>query len=57
MRVVTALSDLVTALTIDSATTRSSIPPKPVAVKHLREWGLKFAGEDREDAEEFLEKL
>lgn len=30
---------------------------KPIAVKHLRSWGLKFADDEKENPEEFLEQL
>ena len=40
-----------------SAGSNQSPPPKPSAVKDLRTWGLKYSGEEREDAEEFLESL
>ena len=30
---------------------------KPIAVKHLRTWGLKFAGDEKEDPEKFLAGL
>ena len=32
-------------------------PVKPIAVKHLRTWGLKFAGNEKEDPQEFLAGL
>ena len=28
-----------------------------MAVKHLKAWGLKFSGDEKEDAEEFIEQL
>ena len=40
-----------------SAGSNQSPPPKKSAVKDLRTWGLKYSGEEREDAEEFLESL
>ena len=43
--------------TIDSVSTGSSFPLKPVAVRRLHALGLKFGGEDREDAEGFLQQL
>ena len=30
---------------------------KSIAVKHLRTWGLKFAGNEKEDPQEFLAGL
>ena len=39
-----------------SSSSRAS-PTKPMAVKHLKSWNLKFSGSTNEDAEEFLERL
>ena len=36
---------------------RSSPVTSPMAVKLLTTWGVKFSGDEKEDAEEFIEKL
>ena len=40
-----------------SSSGRSSQTTKPVTVKHLRSWNLQFSGSERDDSEEFLERL